>query len=237
MKWKSDSDLVAGNDLKQVRIKNLEKNLLKQPLCCSLIFLFLCFSVKISYAEDTLSSLMQRMKSKAAVKIEYREMRSLELMDQPWFGKGYMYSLSPNIIIKEQLQPQRVLMGVDSDKLFYFDVENNVRHQGEMDEDNPLSLNILVFKALITADEALLQRLFAVEFSTKPLRWMLSLKPKKNDASDFNIVVSGLTGQEAELIRIEQADGDVSEFLLKKSEAVEDINKIGNQLVQELKGE
>ncbi len=190
-----------------------------------------------SYAEDSLSSLMQRMQSETAVKIAYQEIRTLELMDQPWHGSGYMYSIAPDLMIREQLKPKRLLMGIKADKMFYFDPGHSMHHQTDMDDDNPLSLNIAVFKALVTADEALLRRMYLIEFSNKPARWVMTLKSKLQSQSEFSIVVSGLTEQPADTIIIKQADGDLSEFMLQQVAQGDKVKKVANRLYSELTGE
>ncbi len=202
-------------------------------------FLWLCIGlgVNTSYANDSLAQLMQRIKTDTAVKMSYQEIRTLELMDQPWQGSGYMYAIPPHLMIKEQLQPQHVLMAVDGDTLFYFDPKNDVRHQGEMEEDNPLALNIAVFKALINADETLLNRMYLVDFNSTAQHWIMHLKPKANSESGFYITVSGLANQPANRIKIHQADGDLSEFVLQKERVGADITNRINKLYQTLPGE
>jgi len=205
--------------------------------CFNLVLMSFGFIVNVVVAEDSLSTLMQRMKSDTAVKIAYQETRLLELLDQPWQGSGFMYSLPPDLMIREQLQPQRLLMGVKADRMFYYDPVSDVRHQGEMDEGDSMSLNFAVFKALINADEALLLSLYQVEFSTAEQGWEMTLKNKHEMDSGFSIVVSGLPEQQANKISIKQADGDSSEFLLQKNNAGDAIKKTVQQLHQELLGE
>ncbi|MFK5951287.1 MAG: outer membrane lipoprotein carrier protein LolA [Methylococcales bacterium] len=203
---------------------------------CCLIFSIYIIS-NLSYAEDSVSALMQKMQAKTAVKIAYQEVRTLELMDQPWYGSGFMYSIAPDLMIREQLKPQRLLMGIKGDQLFYFDPENHLHHQAEITEDNPLSLNVAVFKALITADEALLKRMYLIEFSHQSERWVMKLKPKQNSESGFSIVVSGLPEQAADTIIVKQADGDLSEFLLQQKGVGEQVKKTATRLYKELVGE
>jgi hypothetical protein len=200
------------------------------------LFVILLFSGN-SYAEDSVSSLMQRMHSETAVKMAYQEIRTLELMDQPWHGSGYMYSIAPDLMIREQLKPQRLLMGIKGDKMFYYDPGRHMHHQSEMDSDNPISLNIAVFKALITADETLLKRIYSIEFSNKPERWVMTLKSKQKSQSGFSIVVSGLTEQPADTIITKQADGDLSEFMLQQTAQGDEVKKKASQLYKELTGE
>lgn len=190
-----------------------------------------------SYAEDTLISLMQKMQSDTAVKMVYQEIRKLELIDQPWHGSGYMYSISPDLMIREQIKPQRLLMGIKGDQMLYFDPENNLRYQGEMTEDNPLSLNIAVFKALINADEVLLKKMYLITFISKPQRWLMTLKPKHQSGSEFKIIVSGLSGKAADTIVTKQVDGDLSEFMLQPYSVGEEVKNKVSQLYKELVGE
>ncbi len=188
------------------------------------------------YANDSLSALMQRMKSDKAVRMAYQEIKELELMDSPWHGSGYIYSISPDLMIKDQLKPEHILMGVKGNKMYYFDTANNIRHQGEMDEDNTMNLNITVFKALINADDALLRNLYQIDFTSNAKRWIMTLIPKKKHESSLSIVVSGRADQQIDMIRIKQVDGDLSEFLLKKSEMGEEVNKAVRKLFLDLKG-
>ncbi|MGZ8188762.1 MAG: hypothetical protein ACXWTN_08390, partial [Methylosarcina sp.] len=43
-----------------------------------------------SRADDTLSEVVRCMQSDKAVRLAYQENRTLELMDQPWQGSGYL---------------------------------------------------------------------------------------------------------------------------------------------------
>ncbi len=210
----------------------------KQQLFQKITLLFLLFfSLKVSSAEDALTALMQSMKTDTAVKISYQEIRNLQLMEQPWNGSGYMYSMAPDMMIKEQLLPQRVLMGVKGDQLLYFDVLDKVRHQSEMTDDSPYSLNIIIFKALMNADEQLLRKNYLIDLSFSAKRWVMKLKPKKASHSAISIVVSGLLKQQLDTISIKQEDGDSSEFILQKQPITDAIVSEINQRYKELRGE
>lgn len=200
-----------------------------------IVLSLLSFFSTLIHADDSLSALMDRTKTQSAVKITYQEIRRLEFMDQPWYGSGIMYSMPPNLLIKEQLQPTRVLMAIEGNNVFYLDA--NVQHQGEVDENDPLSLSVMVFKALMNGDEALLQRYYAIEFSTHLQRWLLSLKAKNSSSSGISIIISGLSGGQAELIKINQADGDVSEILLNEIDNSPKVMETVQRLYQELQGE
>lgn len=203
----------------------------------SIFLLFLALSFNNAYSKDSLSSLMQAMKSEQATRIAYKETKTLELMDQPWEGSGFMYSLPPDLMVKEQLLPKRVLMGIKGDKMFYFDQQNNFRHQGELDKNDLISLNVAVFKALINADEALLRNMYQVDFSSTAKGWTMNLTPKNNQELGFSTLVSGATDQQVDKISMKQADGDSSEFTLQKDASGERVENIAIRLYQELQGE
>jgi len=189
------------------------------------------------FAENPLSALMQSMKSDTAVRMAYQETRTLELMEKPWKGSGYLYSLPPDLMVKEQVQPERVLMAIKGDKMFYFEPANKVRHQGEISEDNPLSLNVGVFKALINADEALLHRLYQVEFHARTRDWAMILTPKQDTRSGFSILISGLAQHQPDTIKVRQSDGDLSEFSMQKEAAGTEVKAAVERLYHELLGE
>ncbi len=205
----------------------------------AVIYPLIALLVSISHirAEDSLESLMQRMKTESAVKIAYQEIRTLELMDKPWTGSGFMYALAPDLMLREQVTPQRLLMGIKGEQLFYFDPDKGVRHQMQMDLSNPLTLNIAVFKALMNADQDLLARLYQVRFENKSQRWLMTLTAKQDDENSLTIMVSGLPGQQADTIVSRQADGDLSEFMLQKPLEEGELERKIQQLYQEMAGE
>jgi len=202
-----------------------------------ILLLLIGLTINSAYAKESLTSLMQGMKSETATRIAYKETRILELMDQPWEGSGFMYSLPPDLMVKEQLLPKRILMGVKGDKIFYFDQEKGFHHQGELDKNDPISLSISVFKALINADEDLLHSMYQVEFASGAKSWTMTLNPKNNSERGSSTVVSGTTNQQIDKISLKQADGDMSDFILRKDASGDRVKNIANRLYQELLGE
>lgn len=185
-----------------------------------------------AYAEDSLLKLMQKIKSEPTPRVTYQETRHLKLMTEPWHGSGYLYSLPPELMIREQLQPQRLLTGIKGNKVFYFDPSKNERHQQDLGSGDELNSPVTVFKALVNADEALLRSLYQIDFTSSPQDWTMELKPKQKAGSVTKIIVSGQAGQQADKIHLFQEDGDTSEFTLQKASDGGNINK----LYQELQG-
>lgn len=194
-------------------------------------------TVSAVQAEDSLATLMQKLKADPASRVAYQETRTLKLLTEPWHGSGYLYSLPPDLMIREQLKPERLVMGVKGHKTYYFDPKNDQRHQGELSEDGEQSMPLAVFKAIVNADETLLRSLYQVDFSSAAEGWAMHLKPKQASGSVAKVVVSGLSGQVANKVVISQADGDVSEFSLQKEAGAGKSNSVINKLLQELQGE
>lgn len=88
----------------------------------SLKLLFcLCLSEPLIAAEThSLEDIMQAMRAVRLMRIRYFETRYLTFFDQPWKGTGFLYALAPDFLIKEQLFPERELMGADQRYLYYF---------------------------------------------------------------------------------------------------------------------
>ena len=204
-----------------------------------LVFSLYLFLGEPAYADESLAEVMARMKPDSAVKIHYRETRYLELLDKPWQGSGYLYVLSPDVLIKEQWYPQRQIMGASGWDLFYFDPFNDVRHHGEMQTDDPVSFHVLAFKALMNGDRELLQEFYQLEFNSDPVRWTLTLTAKQPSAQNTlaKIVITGAPGQVANNIKVFQADGDRSEFVLAREAEGEKLQTKVARLLTELQGE
>jgi Outer membrane lipoprotein carrier protein LolA-like len=184
-------------------------------------------------AEDSLLSLLKKLKSEPTPRVAYEETRHLKLMTEPWHGSGYLYSLPPELMIREQIKPERVLMGVKGNKAYYFDSAKNERHQQDLGSGDEINSPVTVFKALVNADEALLRSLYQIDFTSSPQDWSLELKPKQKTGLVSKIIVSGQSGQQANKIYILQEDGDTSEFNLQKAYGGGNVNKLYKELLGE----
>ncbi len=199
---------------------------------CLLALLSVSFT---SHGRETLSAVLKRMHTDTAVKLAYQERKDLTLMDQPWQGEGFLYSMpSREIMIKQQTQPEPVLMAVIGQQLVYYDQTHQIRHQGILDDSNPFSLNIAVFKALMSQDMVLLEQFYQLDFVSQKRRWQLILKDKQSPESAFLIIISGPLQQAADTITIHQPDGDQSTMWLKKTVEGEVVKQQIEKLLKQL---
>lgn len=206
----------------------------------SIVFLIalqaLCFN---AVAEDSLSSVMARMKPETAVRIRYQETRQMDLLAEPWRGAGYFYAKPPDLMLKEQFHPAREIMGANGSRMYFYDPANDVRHQGVLYENDPVGLNISAFKSLVNGDKELMARLYSIEFCSKPEKWILTLKPKDSsiDESLEKIQISGLPEQPANKIEVILVDGDRTEYTLKQDGQGKEIEAAVAQITSELQRE
>ncbi len=185
------------------------------------------------YAEETLESVLARMKPQTTVKIHYQETRYLELLDQPWKGSGYFY-VFPDGMIKEQWYPQRQVMAVNGNKLYYFDPFADVRYQGDMEDDT--GGQAIAFKGLMAGDAKLLQKFFQIDFQNRNKLWVLTLIPKQARLAEqlSRVVISGVINQPANKIEVLLADGDRHVMQLETEGQGEQLKHKVEQLLAEL---
>jgi len=188
-------------------------------------------------AEDTLVTVLERMRSTTAIKLAYQETRFMDMLDQPWHGRGFMYSAPGNIMIKEQTEPEKILMAIIDDKMFYYDIDNDIRHQGTLDEDNPMSLNIAVFKALMSADRKLLEQFYHIDFIPGETHWKIILSDKNAPKSDFKIIIQGPAGQAANHIVIQQNEDDKSVLELSQTTTDSSVEQHIQALLKQLESQ
>jgi outer membrane lipoprotein carrier protein LolA len=205
-------------------------------------FLVLCLMGILQgnvYAKDSLAAVIARMKTDTAVRIKYQEIRHLELMADPWHGSGYMYAMTPDIMVKEQLHPVREVMGAAGDEMYYYNPPEETRYHTKMDENDSLSLQVGALQALLNGDRQLLNEMYQIEFIVKKNKWVLLLKSKSaaDGKSLSRLLITGLPGAAANKITVFQTDGDNSEYILEKDAEGEEIKVIVKQLYKEIKGD
>jgi hypothetical protein len=174
-------------------------------------------------AEDTLQTVMVRMKPSSAVTINYQETRYLSLMTDKWTGSGSFYALLPDTMIKEQRLPTRELMAIKGGQMYYLNQESGQKHQGELSVDDNSTAHIEVFKGLINGNIEALKSRFTIDFVSHSSGWTITLSPLKQTPSEstFKIIMQGLPEQAAKRLEIIMPDGDRSEFLIRQADSGE----------------
>ncbi len=162
----------------------------------------------------------------------------MELLAEPWHGNGVLYADPPDRMVKLQVQPVRIVMVVDSGRMWYYDSVRQMRYNAPIRKDDERSALIIVMQTLLNGDLAGLEKDFRVEFSATADNWRLKLAPKSTEAPQAGsfVLVSGPVGGTAKRIVLQQTDGDRSELLLTKIADRERLAATVDLLIEEAEG-
>ena len=203
-----------------------------------LLFIFILPS--LSFANESLETVLARMKPKQVTAIAYQEKRSMGLFTEDRINQGYFYSTPENILLKSQQMPAIEIMGIVENQLYYYKNDNQ-RYQTQMSDDLPMSLPINAFKGLINGNLVALKKQYFLEFSSTDNQWTITLTAKDYDEEEqeqpFKVIMQGLAKQAANYLLIIDTDDDRSEFSLKPQEINDSTEKTMNQLLKLLKGQ
>jgi outer membrane lipoprotein-sorting protein len=192
----------------------------------------------VAFAEDTLQSVMARMKPAQAVSIHYQETRTLGLLSEPWKGTGTFYALLPDIMLKEQQSPEKELMGIKGNTLYYYHPGNDQKHQGEVDDEATEDAQVAAFKGLMNGDLTFLRSRYTLEFNAKATGWRLTLTPlhAADDDKNTKIIMQGLPDKVANKLELILSDGDRTEYTLTPATQGDAVKTKMTQLLAVLEG-
>jgi outer membrane lipoprotein-sorting protein len=155
----------------------------------------------------TLEALMHRMASTTGVRAEFREEKTLALLESPLVSEGKLYFIPPSRMARITTRPGASALVIDGQKMSYTD------EAGASDVDlagNRIARTIVEnFVVLFAGDLAALRERYRVEFESEKLRWRMLLTPKAAPLSQFiaSVELRG-DGPALEEMTIREADGD-----------------------------
>lgn len=155
----------------------------------------------------TLEALMQRMASTTGVRAEFREEKTLALLESPLVSEGKLYFIPPSRMARITTRPGASALVIDGQKMSYTD------EAGASDVDlagNRIARTIVEnFVVLFAGDLAALRERYRVDFESEKLRWRMLLTPKAAPLSQFiaSVELRG-DGPALEEMTIREADGD-----------------------------
>lgn len=155
----------------------------------------------------TLEALMQRMASTTGVRAEFREEKTLALLESPLVSEGKLYFIPPSRMARITTRPGASALVIDGQKMSYTD------EAGASDVDlagNRVARTIVEnFVVLFAGDLAALRERYRVEFESEQLRWRILLTPRAAPLSQFIAAVELRgDGPALEEMTIREADGD-----------------------------
>ena len=179
---------------------------------------FLLSLSAVGYAQESIESVMARMKPDVAVKIAYQETRYMGLFDDEWQGSGILYAEIPDVMLKQQLQPELEMMAAQGSQLTYSKPATQTFHQLQMDESNPMLASLAAFKGMMTGNLVYLRQLYELKFTRSELSWTLEMLAKEHDEDEepVKIIMQGLNEQAANKMAVILPDGDRSSYTLSQ---------------------
>jgi outer membrane lipoprotein-sorting protein len=157
----------------------------------------------------TLETLMQRMAATSGVRAEFREEKTLALLEAPLVSEGTLYFIPPARMARITTRPGASRLVIDGERMSYTD------ETGASDVDlagNRVARSIVEnFVVLFAGDLAALQDRYRVEFTARHRVWRIHLTPKAAPLSEFlaSVEMQG-EGPALEQMAMREADGDLT---------------------------
>ncbi|QSA98865.1 outer membrane lipoprotein carrier protein LolA [Methylococcus sp. EFPC2] len=186
-------------------------------------------------AED----LLARFAQSAPLEFRYRETRKLELMDRPWKGSGYLYSTPEGTLVKLQIEPERLIMAIAGDSLYYYDSASLRRQSAALSQAGPMGEQIKAFRAIVQGRSQELAPLYSLRSDNQAGRWRLALATKApaQGGAPARIEISGDEKRKSRRqVHIVQADGEETDYAMEQGRAGPEIELAIRRLLSEAKG-
>ncbi|HYB99552.1 MAG TPA: outer membrane lipoprotein carrier protein LolA [Candidatus Limnocylindrales bacterium] len=154
---------------------------------------------------QTLSALMEGMRSTTGVVAQFEETKHLALLSQPLVARGTVYFVPPDRLVREVSSPGRSRLVVDGDKVVF---EDETGRNAMNLSGSPMARQMIdSFVVLFNGDEKRLHELYDVQFSADAGTWKLRLVPRSMPLSRM-VASFEMTGRQARIDRMEMAEPD-----------------------------
>ncbi|OIO74028.1 MAG: hypothetical protein AUJ57_03175 [Zetaproteobacteria bacterium CG1_02_53_45] len=200
-----------------------------------LLQLALIFFVSTATAAETLESILERAAAQQNVAIDYREVRHLQMLNEPWQAEGKMIVTASAFVI-DQLAPQRQLLTANKHRYWLYMPEAEIRRTGMV--TSPMAQRSFgLFKPIMNGDRDALEKEFDIHFTATDKRWLLELKPKRTGRALYaRITVQGEDGHPASYMKTEMVDGDFTEWFFQQQPFTSSEESSVKRLMDEARG-
>jgi hypothetical protein len=165
----------------------------------------------------TLADLMDHMATTRGVVTDFREVKTLKLLDAPLETKGSVYFAPPDRLTRLTTEPAETRLVLDGGRMRFEDAA------GASDVDlaqNPVARsfadNLIV---LWRGDRQALEDVYTLDFHAEGARWELALTPRHAPLSQF-VTSIRLHGDGAAMREMDilESDGDSTQTFFEKTE-------------------
>ena len=166
-------------------------------------------------AEDTLDSVLERIRVQETRHFSYRETRALQLLAEPWQASGDLYTSPQQMVIARQT-PTPVFTLISADRMQHIDAGQNINRSLKLGQ--PFAVpGMEPFMLLLygTTGHAELEQDYVINFDSSGQRWSLQLAPRQHVKDGIiRMHLSGGSDHGPDRLVLEQADGDQTEWQL-----------------------
>jgi hypothetical protein len=166
-------------------------------------------------AQDTLGSVLERLRVQETRHFSYRETRYLQLLAEPWQATGDMY-ISPQQMVIAQLSPTPLFTIISADRMQHINAEQDIDRSLKL--ERPFAVpGMEPFLQLLygTTGDTEQGQDYEISLNTAGQRWLLQLTPLQDAADEIiRMQLSGNTGHGPDQLVLEHADGDRTEWQL-----------------------
>ena len=176
-------------------------------------------------AQDTLTSVLERIHVQETRHFSYRETRTLQLLAEPWQASGDLYT-SPQQMVIAQQTPTPVFTVISAGRMQHIDTGQDINRSLTLEQ--PFAVpGMKPFMLLLYGATGLteLEQDYVISFDNSEQRWSLQLAPRQQPKDGIiRMQLSGNNDHGPERLVLEQTDGDQTEWqlsLLTQGEAAE----------------
>jgi len=164
---------------------------------------------------DTLGDVLERMRVKETRQYRYLETRVVRMLVEPWKATGEMF-ISPHHLVISQQFPKSTTTAISENMMLYIDNDQEIHRSLKLERPFAVpGMEPLMQLLFVSGGIADLEEEYKVDFDAEAQRWRLQLASRTYDEHDIALFqVSGKTGQGPEVLLLEYADGDRSEWKL-----------------------
>ena len=172
--------------------------------------LLLCWPLTVGATDEALAEVMRLLAGVKSLQAEFREEKTLAMLQQPLIATGRLYYQAPAYWRKQTVQPQPEDYAADGEWLTVETVDGGKR---DFNLNGYPQLRPLVeaIRATQAGDRATLERYYRLEFQGTPAEWTLRLIPLDPTAATY-IAAMVMRGRNERIVSVEtlEPDGDRS---------------------------
>ena len=174
-------------------------------------------------AQDTLTSVLERIRVQETRHFNYRETRTLQLLAEPWQASGDLYTAPQQMVIAQQT-PTPVFTLISAGRMQHIDAGKDLKRSLKLEQPFAVPgmepFMLLLYGATGLTD---LEPNYVISFDSSGQRWSLQLTPRqKTEGGIIRMQLSGNNNHGPDRLVLEQTDGDQTEWqlsLLSQGEA------------------